>query len=526
MNPTVELHKTKDEAIKEFIQKNGTIALDWYVPDFCNTRVGDLIEQRLPLKTTEGKILFSCPTLSEFFKTSNFELDLKTGRVYTYLDPQEDIGVSCQREEFDLEFLRTILQDEHDASTVQEEKLERIPRVKKVAGPADVMDREEAEYKVQPVCQLWTMYAENSVELKRKSELLQESAVAACKVYVPYISDIIRQLDEVMKIFAIEKELRSIKNRGYFPVPQITPLDSKIETAPDKDKMLETVNEMAAAMLQVITESEEAYMREQNQARARDEQLRSARQTDRSGFNYFTLANSTPIRNDNARSDPPGVHFNTNPIRHIYSTTSDGDDQYKPPVNDSIIKMAASMPTDQLATNTTGATGHNDPWRRNNGMGTATNTATHRPSTGPTSRNGLHNNISPNTSDNRNGPICFRCGEQGHMRLACRERVFCDHCRSYNHDTKACRKQITTGYHPTVTPSPLMGTTTTTMQQTGVHNSNPLFQNLLENNQRRTSTMIQTPQNSTSPTTPADLVGGITQIVNKVANNKNSPIRG
>ena len=64
MNPSVELHKTKEEAIKEFMQRNGTIALDWYVPDFSNTRVGDLIEQRLPLETTEGKILFSCPVLS------------------------------------------------------------------------------------------------------------------------------------------------------------------------------------------------------------------------------------------------------------------------------------------------------------------------------------------------------------------------------------------------------------------------------------------------------------------------------
>ena len=59
MNPTVELHKTKEEAIKEFVQKNGTIALDWYVPDFCTTRVGDLTEQRLPTETTEGRILFS-----------------------------------------------------------------------------------------------------------------------------------------------------------------------------------------------------------------------------------------------------------------------------------------------------------------------------------------------------------------------------------------------------------------------------------------------------------------------------------
>ena len=156
--------------------------------------------------------------------------------------------------------------------------------------------------------------------------------------------------------------------------------------------------------------------------------------------------------------------------------------------------------------------------------GTITNTAMHRTSTGPTSRNSLCNNISPNPSDNRNGPVCFRCGEQGHIRFNCRERVFCDHCKTYNHGTKACRKQldnipspansqITTGYHPTVTPPPLTNT-----QSTGAHN-NPLFQNLFDNNQPRTSTMIQTPRNGTSPTTPADLVEGITQIMNQVTNN-------
>ena len=135
---------------------------------------------------------------------------------------------------------------------MHEEKLERIPRVKKIAGPADVMDREEAKYKICQYCQLWTMYEENSVELKRKAELSQESAVAACKVYVPYISDILRQLDEVMKIFAIEKELRVIKNRGYFPVPKITPQDNKVETTQNKDKILEAADEEATAMLNAV----------------------------------------------------------------------------------------------------------------------------------------------------------------------------------------------------------------------------------------------------------------------------------
>ena len=94
LNPTVELYKSKDESIKDFIRKHGTIALDWYVPNFSNTRVGDLIEQRLPIETADGRIVFSCPTLSELFRTSNFELD----RNRTNSQQQVCTGrLSCKR---------------------------------------------------------------------------------------------------------------------------------------------------------------------------------------------------------------------------------------------------------------------------------------------------------------------------------------------------------------------------------------------------------------------------------------------
>ena len=69
MNPTVELHRTKEDTIEEFVRQQGTINLDWYVRDLCNTRVGDLIKKRLQLETNEGRILFSSPALSKFFKT-------------------------------------------------------------------------------------------------------------------------------------------------------------------------------------------------------------------------------------------------------------------------------------------------------------------------------------------------------------------------------------------------------------------------------------------------------------------------
>ena len=260
-----------------------------------------------------------------------------------------------------------MLQNEKDTSTIHEEKLERIPVIKKIAGPVDVMDREEDESKILQYGQLWQLYAEISVELKKKSELSQESAVAACKVFRPYISDY---------------------------------------------KVLEAVDEEITEMLNAVKQSEENYKREQEQARIRDEQLRLARQTNRSDFNFATLANSTPIRSNNIRTDQPGVHFNTNPVRHIYSTTSttSGDNRYEPPANDSILQGASSAATGQFTTNTTDTTDHNDLWRCNNGTNTATHMAAQECATRSTSRSGFQNNL-PNSSDARNRPTCFKCGE-------------------------------------------------------------------------------------------------------------------
>ena len=167
---------------------------------------------------------------------------------------------------------------------------------------------------------------------------------------------------------------------------------------------MKEIDEVVTAMLNAVRQSEENYAREQEQVRARDEQLRSVRQTDRSDFNYLTLANRTPIRNDNTRSDQPGEHFNTNTIRHVSSTTTDREDQYEPPDNDSIIQGVGSTPTDQFTINATSTTGCSDPWRRNNIPRTATSTAPHRMTTRPTCHNGLHNNGLPNSSDSRKQP--------------------------------------------------------------------------------------------------------------------------
>ena len=186
MNPTLNLYKTDDEIIEGFVRRHSAIGLDWHVPKFSNTGVGDLIRDRLPIETTRGRILFNCPPLKEYFCTTTFKLDLTTGRVYKFLTPPEDIGIPCQQEEFDLNLLAEKLENGQDSSEHRMEELERIPLIRKIAAPADVMELDEIKDKIHQYCKLWKLYAETSVELKRKSKLSREDAVTACKVYKLY----------------------------------------------------------------------------------------------------------------------------------------------------------------------------------------------------------------------------------------------------------------------------------------------------------------------------------------------------
>ena len=159
-----------------------------------------------------------------------------------------------------------------------------------------------------------------------------------------------------------------------------------------------------------------------------------------------------------------------------------------------------------------------------------------------TGRNGFFDN-SPNSSSNRNGPMCFRCSEQGHMRYKCMVRVFCNHCKSNSYSNKTCRKltngtpsptssHIPTGYHPTATPPPLLGNapnqsthTTTQPQPTDTTNNGLRFQNYQDTIQPRTSTTVHTPaMNNMSPASSASMTEAITQLLTHVVSNKKDDI--
>ena len=153
-------------------------------------------------------------------------------------------------------------------------------------------------------------------------------------------------------------------------------------------------------------------------------------------------------------------------MHHYYSTTkpTSHTNQYEPPANDSIIQGATSTPIAHLTGSMTTASSHNRSWQ-NNGSDTATQQMFLTLTTNTVDCNGLFSDFL-DSSNNRNGPTCFWCGEQGHMRNECTSRVFCSNCKSGNHCNRTCRKirnntpspinnHTPTGYHPTATPPPL-----------------------------------------------------------------------
>ena len=174
--------------------------------------------------------------------------------------------------------------------------------------------------------------------------------------------------------------------------------------------------------------------------------------------------------------------------------------------------------------------GHNEPWRYNNRANTDTHTNHQTCTTNPTSLNGL-NNISPNSSDQRIGPKCYRCREQGHMRHECKtERVYCTNCRSPNHNTRACRKYQNNNHSPTNSHIPAGYNTTTITrdsnnQDNWYNNSRTLFQNYQDPHQpRNNTTTAPTPFNGASPAPSANMTEALTQILTHVANNKKDEV--
>ena len=281
------------------------------------------------------------------------------------------------------------------------EELKRIPLVRKTAAAADIMDLQEIEEKIDQYCKLWELYADASYELARKTKSSPTEATKACKIYEPYIHDILQEVDTVMTIFAMDKELRNLKGRGHLPIPKITQHSIRIDNTQHARKTLEAVDDELVQILNIVRESERKHEKEIEEARLREQQARANRPTQRPEYNYLSQNSSTPIKNTdtttgNQNHQTEGVHFKANTIQHYYTTTGtiSHNGQYELPANNSIIQAATTAPQGQLTTNPINGTGHNEAWK-NNGTNTQTHSSFLPHMTGMTGHNGLFND-SPN----------------------------------------------------------------------------------------------------------------------------------
>ena len=164
------------------------------------------------------------------------------------------------------------------------------------------MDLMEIEEKVYQFCTLWELCVDASYDLVRKSKLSPAEAAQACKIYGPYISNILHQVDTIMTIFAMDNELRNMKDRGNFPIPKITPHGIRIDNPQQARKTLDAADGELTQILKSIRESEERYEKEKEEARLREQQARANKPVQRHGYSYLSPNSSTPIKSTDTRT--------------------------------------------------------------------------------------------------------------------------------------------------------------------------------------------------------------------------------
>ena len=266
MNPTVQLtrynsdQETGDEgSIEDYFNTPGTINPDWYVPDLKNTRIRDSIKNTcLPGQASTDRLVIHCPNLREFFPVSSFELDLKTGKLYIFSQPPEDIGVACQAEMFDNDLLQSQFRARITTTTLGdgEKELERIPIIRKTSPVADMIDTAEIKKMLGQYGQLCKLYTDASCKLARKCRISPFELIKACQVYKPYIRDVSEQIDKAVALFAMENELRNIKGKGHFTAPTITPHGRSFESSTQTNTFLEELDKEIVKIVQEIIATE------------------------------------------------------------------------------------------------------------------------------------------------------------------------------------------------------------------------------------------------------------------------------
>ena len=455
-NPTDGL----DDIDQFLIHSTRKVMKFWYLPDLRNNRLRDILETRLPHASDPVKILVNAPELKRFFPTTTFEICLNTGKVYTFTDPRVDIGVSLEPHPFNLDELEKHFKELTKTMEIKR-RTERIPLMERITPTTEVMSLREFERNINQYSNLCRMYGRASCKLFRCSSISEEVITRAYDKLQPHIGDILDQVEKGQSLFRMEREIRNQKGRGRLQIPYIIPKEKTINTTKELQEFIEAVDNNLTNIIISSRNQEEEFENREKARKEEEERLRQEQITQRNRqspmeFNFHNIT-STPLRGEsnraqlsdtvfhtanNNRQMNRGVNFNPNPTHHLYSNTSvnNSSDEYTQFSNDSIIQ-GTEMNNRISLTNAGIINSDNNEWNQ----GHTGPYAQHM--TGNTGRTCFSNESPP--YQQRNPITCFRCGEQGHVCTMCEATgVYCIHCRTPNHNTRAWKKYGNTNNSP------------------------------------------------------------------------------
>ena len=458
------------------------VTLDWILPDGKNSQLEMLRDKHIadfpaPGGNT-GVMLVHLPDLEPFYNTKEFLVDLQSGELFMKLnDRWHPAGLTCKKRNFEVDSLMALIQhmsiklknkiygrkEEQttvltlDPSEAQLPPLPFIPRVENYVSydkpMSPTMRKNYIKDRAQAAVTYITEYGNTTLwSLEKRAPL--HKLTQHLQIVFGRVNMVRKAVDEAIEN---DDEIRRKKCMHYLKPPKRFTVPEDMESE-ETATWINWIHMETQAMLEDLNEE----IRLQNKADDPFSQHIVYAPTKSAQKPMEFQSNREPVRKHRANSEiPPDRHeqqleenlASPLPIENTSKPLPQHINNRRgkiPPV----IREVRSKPSTYTAkTNNIRRQINYDNmnWDGNN-------TSYMRLPSGRQQIAPDHFSINDST-DIR---LCYRCGEEGHVRKYCNTNVHCEFCKSYTHHTSVCRS-----YANFVRMHPMASSRRTSPAQTG-----------------------------------------------------------
>ena len=435
------------------------VTLDWILLDGKNSQLETLRDRHImdfpaPGGNT-GAMLVYLPDLEPFYNTKEFLVDLQSGELFVKLNSKwHPAGLTCEKRNFEVDGLMALIQHasirlknkiygrKEDQTTVltldptetQPPPLPFIPRVANYMLHSKPMSptmrknyiKDRAQAAVTYITEygntaLWSL--ENLVPLHKLTQCLQ--------VVFGRVDAVRKAVDE-----AIEKddEIRRKKCMHYLKPPKRFPRPEDMESEEtatwinwihmETQALLEDLNEEIKLQNTADDPFTKHIVYAPTQSTQKTIEFQDSQQPVRKQIVNSEIPPSRQERQIEEKLASPLLTENTG--KPLPQHTNNQRGKIPPTTRD----VRNKPPTYTARTNNTRRQINYDSmnWDGNN--------TSYMPLPSGRQQVALEQFSINNTTDIR---LCYRCGEEGHIRKYCNTNVHCEFCKSYTHHTSVCR---------------------------------------------------------------------------------------